>query len=275
MKARSLIVIAVSIIVVGILISWFSGPGIGDSTINDTRREADPTISKKLMDLIDNVKIDENLRFLTSEPHVAGKPRQRVVAEWIRDQYLDYGFDEAEIFTYNVLLSYPSELPGEESVIQRLVPDERESDGYRVEYESQIDEPPLDDTASGKDVIPPFNAYSATGTVEGELVYANYGRVEDFFFLEREKGINLTDKIIIARYGRLFRGDKFAAAFEKRLGTSQPRKSITQKWEELRNNIHRTALAIIGKKTSKSQDWFEAKSSEMVSVIEAKRTALI
>lgn len=52
----------------------------------------------------------------------------------------------------------------------------------------------------------------AFSVLQGELVYANYGRVEDFFFLEREKGINLTDKIIIARYGRLFRGDKVSIA---------------------------------------------------------------
>lgn len=215
MDPRGLIAIAVSIafvvgISVGVLIGWFSGP---DRV--DPQREADPTISKKLMDLIDNVKIDENLKYLTSDPHVAGRPRQHEIAEWVRDQYIKFGFDEAEIFTYNVLLSYPSEVPGEENVIQRLVPDGGEPDGYRVEYQSQIDEPALDETAEGKDVLPPFNAYSATGTVEGELVYANYGRVEDFFHLEREKGINLTDKIVIARYGKLFRGDKakYAADF--------------------------------------------------------------
>lgn len=215
MDPRGLIAIAVSIafvvgISVGVLIGWFSGP---DRV--DPQREADPTISKKLMDLIDNVKIDENLKYLTSDPHVAGRPRQHEIAEWVKDQYIKFGFDEAEIFTYNVLLSYPSEVPGEENVIQRLVPDGGEPDGYRVEYQSQIDEPALDETAEGKDVLPPFNAYSATGTVEGELVYANYGRVEDFFHLEREKGINLTDKIVIARYGKLFRGDKakYAADF--------------------------------------------------------------
>ncbi|KAJ8047826.1 Glutamate carboxypeptidase 2 [Holothuria leucospilota] len=215
MDPRGLIAIAVSIafvvgISVGVLIGWFSGP---DRV--DPQREADPTISKRLMDLIDNVQIDENLKYLTSDPHVAGRPRQHEIAQWVRDQYIKFGFDEAEIFTYNVLLSYPSEVPGEENVIQRLVPDGGEPDGYRVEYQSQIDEPALDETAEGKDVLPPFNAYSATGTVEGELVYANYGRVEDFFHLEREKGINLTDKIVIARYGKLFRGDKakYAADF--------------------------------------------------------------
>ncbi|XP_031200523.1 N-acetylated-alpha-linked acidic dipeptidase 2 isoform X2 [Mastomys coucha] len=44
--------------------------------------------------------------------------------------------------------------------------------------------------------------------VEGELVYVNYARTEDFFKLEREMNINCTGKIVIARYGKIFRGNK-------------------------------------------------------------------
>ena len=43
---------------------------------------------------------------------------------------------------------------------------------------------------------------------QGELVYVNYARTEDFFKLEREMNINYTGKIVIARYGRIFRGNK-------------------------------------------------------------------
>lgn len=39
-------------------------------------------------------------------------------------------------------------------------------------------------------------------------MYVNYGRTEDFFQLEREMGINVTGKIVIARYGKIFRGNK-------------------------------------------------------------------
>ncbi|XP_039704277.1 N-acetylated-alpha-linked acidic dipeptidase 2 isoform X2 [Pteropus medius] len=44
--------------------------------------------------------------------------------------------------------------------------------------------------------------------IEGDLVYVNYARTEDFFKLEREMGINCTGKIVIARYGKIFRGNK-------------------------------------------------------------------
>src|SRR5699024_4613762 len=57
------------------------------------------------------------------------------------------------------------------------------------------------------EVIPGFNAYSPSGVVEGELVYANYGRPEDFEEL-KQRGISVKDKIVITRYGENFRGVK-------------------------------------------------------------------
>lgn len=43
---------------------------------------------------------------------------------------------------------------------------------------------------------------------QGDLVYVNYGRTEDFLQLERDMGINVTGKIVIVRYGKIFRGNK-------------------------------------------------------------------
>lgn len=45
-------------------------------------------------------------------------------------------------------------------------------------------------------------------SLQGDLVYVNYGRTEDFFQLEREMGINVTGMIVIVRYGKIFRGNK-------------------------------------------------------------------
>ena len=36
----------------------------------------------------------------------------------------------------------------------------------------------------------------------------NYGRVEDYLYLEANTSINVTGKIVFARYGKIFRGDK-------------------------------------------------------------------
>ena len=68
---------------------------------------------------------------------------------------------------------------------------------------------------------------------------------------------------------------QFAEAFQREFGAPQPKDSATEKWEILRDTMHRTALATFGKKSSRTHDWFDATSSEMTPVIEAKRTALI
>ena len=48
-------------------------------------------------------------------------------------------------------------------------------------------------------------------------MYANYGRVEDFFFLTRDKNIDVTGKIVIVRYGRLYRGDKVSIEMNQKM----------------------------------------------------------
>lgn len=58
-----------------------------------------------------------------------------------------------------------------------------------------------------------FLAYSPNGKVEGELVYVNYGQVEDFEKL-KTLGVNVTGKIAIMRYGKIFRGDKVRTSDE-------------------------------------------------------------
>ena len=83
-----------------------------------------------------------------------------------------------------------------------------------------------------------------------------------------------TPRIDVSKMTQLNLVEQFAEAFEKEYNVSQPGDTATEKWEALQDTIHRTALATFGKKTSKTYDWFEAKSSVMSPVIEAKRTAL-
>ncbi|MEM7164768.1 MAG: M28 family peptidase, partial [Planctomycetota bacterium] len=60
-----------------------------------------------------------------------------------------------------------------------------------------------------------WNAYSASGDVTAEVVYANYGTKSDFDELAK-LGIDVRGKIVIARYGRSFRG--FKARFAEAAG---------------------------------------------------------
>ncbi|KAJ8640501.1 hypothetical protein MRB53_017195 [Persea americana] len=54
--------------------------------------------------------------------------------------------------------------------------------------------------------IPMFHAYSRPGSAAGHVAYANYGRVEDFEWLT-EMGVDVSCAVVLARYGKVFRGD--------------------------------------------------------------------
>ena len=68
-----------------------------------------------------------------------------------------------------------------------------------------------DPAADNPGVGTPFNSSSASGDVTGEVVYANYGRPEDFDHLAAEH-IDLHGKIVLVRYGSNFRGVKVRLA---------------------------------------------------------------
>src|ERR1700730_15043834 len=48
--------------------------------------------------------------FLTAEPHVAGSPRDRVLAEWVRDRWREYGLEQVDITEHEVLLPYATDV---------------------------------------------------------------------------------------------------------------------------------------------------------------------
>ena len=67
---------------------------------------------------------------------------------------------------------------------------------------------PLDpEAAKYKDAVPTWHGLSRDGEVTGQLVYANYGTKEDYDDLVAT-GVNVTGKIVITRYGGIFRGLK-------------------------------------------------------------------
>ena len=73
---------------------------------------------------------------------------------------------------------------------------------------------PEDRFSHHPDLLNGWNAFSGSGDVTGEVVYANFGRREDYEALD-SLGIDLTDRIVIARYGGNFRGYKVKFAEER------------------------------------------------------------
>ncbi|XP_028023974.2 N-acetylated-alpha-linked acidic dipeptidase 2 isoform X4 [Balaenoptera acutorostrata] len=140
------------------------------------------------------------LRSFTELPHLAGTEQNLLLAKKIQTQWKKSGLDSAKLVHYDVLLSYPNET----NANYISITDEHGNEIFNTSYH----EPPPDGYENVKNIVPPYNAFSPQGTPEGELVYVNYARTEDFFKLEREMNINCTGKIVIARYGKIFRGNK-------------------------------------------------------------------
>lgn len=55
--------------------------------------------------------------------------------------------------------------------------------------------------------------------MEGEVVYANFGAEDDFKKL-KAMGISLKNKIVIARQGRIFRGNKVCILYSEHYNLS-------------------------------------------------------
>lgn len=53
-----------------------------------------------------------------------------------------------------------------------------------------------------------------SGTAIGSVVYVNYGRVEDYLIL-KEMGIKVSNTIVLAKYGKVYRGDIIKIAYEE------------------------------------------------------------
>uniref|UniRef100_A0AAQ6A1Z7 Glutamate carboxypeptidase 2 n=1 Tax=Amphiprion ocellaris TaxID=80972 RepID=A0AAQ6A1Z7_AMPOC len=136
----------------------------------------------------------------THLPHLAGTEQNLKYAEQIKNEWQEFGLDSVEMVPYDVLLSYPNKSqPNYISIVDHI--------GNEV-FKTSLAEPVPQGYEDIPNIVPPYSAFSAKGQPEGDLVYVNYGRTEDFFQLERQMGINVTGKIVIVRYGKIFRGNK-------------------------------------------------------------------
>ena len=58
-------------------------------------------------------------------------------------------------------------------------------------------------------MIGPLLGYAKPGAANGTLLYVNYGTTEDFEVLKKNLSVpNCNGKIVVMRYGKIFRGNK-------------------------------------------------------------------
>jgi N-acetylated-alpha-linked acidic dipeptidase len=117
-------------------------------------------------------RAEEHLKILTAAPHIAGSPEDRKTAEYVAEKFKEAGL-QTEIVEYKVWMNRPAEVS-----VRVTAPANVKMNGptrERVDGDSLPDDPR---------VVMPFNGSSPSGDVEADVVYANYGRPEDFKKLE-------------------------------------------------------------------------------------------
>ncbi len=132
-------------------------------------------------------------RALSAETHVAGTPAQARTRDYVIAQMKAMGL-ETETRQYDVFLPHPTSV--------RL---------WRVSPRPKplpLAEPAVaGDPTSKLAQYLTVNGYSGAGDVTAELVFVNYGLIEDYAQLD-SLGISVKGRIAVARYGRSFRGIK-------------------------------------------------------------------
>ncbi|MBX7117626.1 MAG: M28 family peptidase [Gemmatimonadaceae bacterium] len=142
----------------------------------------------------DTARVGALARALADRPHIAGTPAQARTRDLVVEALKAAGI-ATEVREYRVWLPHTVDYG-----VWRVQPDPKP-------LELREGRLPEDPTTMQYDEYPTVNGYSGTGDVTGEVVYVNYGLVEDYAVLD-SMGVSVKGKVAIARYGRSFRGIK-------------------------------------------------------------------
>ncbi|XP_013385897.1 N-acetylated-alpha-linked acidic dipeptidase 2 [Lingula anatina] len=163
-------------------------------------KDYSPYTSKKLLGFLDAENIKEFVKKFTSTLDMAGTKGSLKKAGDVRGQFRSWQMDYVYNATYRVRLSYPGiqREPSDPSNLVQLI---NSSSSVVYTCKTSYNTPVSDHSSGNQDTSLTLNyiPYSPAGTAQGDLVYVNYGRPEDFQVLE-SKNISLTGNILLIRY---------------------------------------------------------------------------
>jgi len=153
------------------------------------------TLERALIAVPDTLSARLLTRDLSARPHMAGGPEQAATRDYVLAKMKSWGL-ETWAKEYRVYLPWP------ETVRAWRIP------AGGAAQPLSLREPTIaSDSSSFGPQVPPFNGYTGDGDVTAEVVYVNYGLIEDYKTLD-SLGISVKGRIALARYGRSFRGIK-------------------------------------------------------------------
>src|SRR5437868_13861569 len=146
-------------------------PGAGSSPITGFAA-ADAADERALEHrLVSGISADQLGAFhreLTAEPHRATSARNTALADWIADAWRAQGWDEVALRTYEAYFTEPADI-----ALEMIAPVSYRAalreDGYAVDPQSRRG-----------DLPGAYTAFSASGDVTADVVYARGGDPEDY-----------------------------------------------------------------------------------------------
>src|SRR3984893_3462438 len=155
--------------------------------------EAERTLEAQAIARPDAARARAHSRALSAETHVSGTPAQERTRDYVIAQMKAMGL-ETEVRRYDVFMPHPTAVQ-----VWRVAP--------RAKALALVEPAVAGDPTSALAQYPTVNGYSGQGDVSGDVVYANYGLIEEYAQLD-SMGVSVKGKIVVARYGRSYRGIK-------------------------------------------------------------------
>ncbi|KAK2614942.1 hypothetical protein N8I77_001730 [Diaporthe amygdali] len=138
---------------------------------------------------VDRAQIRENLKHFTSYAHLAGSEGDFALAMDTKNLFVQYGLEDVTVDEYYVYLNYPKAdgraveiLDAQNKPVWAAKLEEGETGGETAGHQTYV-----------------FHGHSKSGTVQGPLIYANYGSREDFKKLS-DSGIDTKGAIALVKY---------------------------------------------------------------------------
>ncbi|MBO45748.1 MAG: hypothetical protein CMJ96_02520 [Planctomycetes bacterium] len=154
-----------------------------------------PSANPPSPESVSSERLGKTLQAVCAQERLAGSPGSKKATEYVASVFEEAGLD-VERATYSVYL--PRQTAQGLWLIQangRHLPLDLEEHGFPQ------------DPQSHRGTVPPMHGSTGAGNVRGRLIFAGFGREEDFKFL-KDQGIRTDGTIALIRYGKLFRGQK-------------------------------------------------------------------
>nr|XP_045588932.1 glutamate carboxypeptidase 2-like [Procambarus clarkii] len=208
----------------------------------DVTRRNDVTPADVRNFIINNINRDNirrSLRHLTLEPHLGGTEGELGVARWVAQTWQRQGLDQVHLVPYQTLLSYPDPLTPN---LVRIVDGEGNTAWVSAAKQKSLYAP----EEASPELPFTFLGYAPRGNVTGDVVYAYYGREEDFHFLA-EEGIDVSGRIVIARYGQIFRANIVSYIFLVKYNMEMARSSLIVRSRTEGSNLMQVVIVCNGR----------------------------